>query len=57
MVFNFIKFLLYDVKLLTMRHGTVFKSAVPSNPMRQIPIIPLDKPGDVKHTLLRKPIL
>jgi len=30
LVFNFRKFLLYDVKLLTMGHGTKFKSTGPA---------------------------
>jgi len=31
LVFNFKKFVLWDVKLLTMGHGTKFKSTVPSH--------------------------
>jgi len=36
MVFNFRKFLLYDQKLLTMGHGTKFKSTVSFHPMEKI---------------------
>jgi len=40
MVFNFIIFLLSEVKLLTIGHGTNFKSTVPFQP------VPMNKPMD-----------